>query len=376
MLSTPLESSIIIISCLIAAFGIYWLVDRFRMHNILFIISRHEEDAGGKGYAIFDTEGRFLCCNQNAYRFWPLLKEQSANKKLPADSPLCLTFYSMIEAYKIREKKSLRFEAEGMNCVCEITPFSLNKGRTQKAWVFDVRDATEEQHKLDDITAYNKSLNEQVEKEKSNILQMQAKIVKGMADMIENRDNNTGGHVKRTSDIIEIIIKEIRKRDILDIDDSYGLDIVRAAPMHDLGKISIENSVLNKPSRLTDDEYAIMKTHAAKSSEMVRILLDGVEEEHFVNVAFNVARYHHERWDGRGYPDGLVGSMIPLEARIMAVADVYDALASKRSYKEAMDPELVAKIMMEGMGTQFDPAMKPVFCACREQLEEYYQKIQ
>ncbi len=105
---------------------------------------------------------------------------------------------------------------------------------------------------------------------------------------------------------------------------------------------------------------------------MVMILLDGVEEERFVKVAYNVARFHHERWDGRGYPDGLVGSMIPLEARIMAAADVYDALASKRSYKEAMAPELVAKIMLEGMGTQFDSSLKPVFIGCRERLEAYY----
>lgn len=103
-------------------------------------------------------------------------------------------------------------------------------------------------------------------------------------------------------------------------------------------------------------------------------MLDGVEEERFVKVAFNVARYHHERWDGRGYPEGLVGTMIPLEARIMAVADVYDALVSKRVYKEAMSFEKARAIMVEGMGTQFDPNMKSVFLGCLGQLEEYYRQ--
>lgn len=107
-------------------------------------------------------------------------------------------------------------------------------------------------------------------------------------------------------------------------------------------------------------------------ADMVMILLDGVEEDHFVKTAFNVARYHHERWDGKGYPDGLVGETIPLEARIMAVADVYDALVSERVYKKPYSFERAYEIMCEGMGTQFDPNMRAVFIGCRDKLEQYY----
>ena len=128
-----------------------------------------------------------------------------------------------------------------------------------------------------------------------------------------------------------------------------------------LGKVSIDSGILNKPGRLTPEEFAIMKSHSVISGQMVRILLDGMEEKHLVQTAYHVARYHHERWDGRGYPDGLVGEMIPLEARIMAVADVYDALVSKRVYKVPMSYEKAAQIMQEGMGTQFDPNMYLVF---------------
>ena len=124
------------------------------------------------------------------------------------------------------------------------------------------------------------------------------------------------------------------------------------------------------------DLYEIMKNHAKISSEMVMSLLEGVEEEHFVKTYFHVARYHHERWDGKGYPEGLVGSRIPLEARIMAVADVYDAMVSKRCYKEAMRFDEVAEIMYKNMGTQFDPNMKSVFLGCREKLENYYKNQQ
>lgn len=115
-----------------------------------------------------------------------------------------------------------------------------------------------------------------------------------------------------------------------------------------------------------------MKSHSTTSGEMVMILLDGVEEEHFVKTVFNVARYHHERWDGKGYPDGLVGETIPLEARIMAVADVYDALVSERVYKKPFSFEKASEIMYEGMGTQFDPNMRTVFRGCRDKLEQYY----
>ena len=348
--------------------------DRIHMHDLFFVEAEHQRKHGDHGLAVFDTDGRFLCANRRMMDFWPALSRVRIDEKLSDDDPLRLVFYSMMEACEIRGERTEKFRIGDMTCVCEISPVYLKKGDDSRGWVFDVRDATEEQKNLDIINSYNDTLNAQVRAKTRDIIEMQRKIVTGMANMIENRDNNTGGHVKRTSDIISIIIDEIRAQKTLDIDDAFANDIVRAAPTHDLGKITIENAILNKPAKLTDEEYEIMKTHAQKSGEMVMILLDGVEEEHFVKIAYNVARYHHERWDGRGYPEGLVGSMIPVEARIMAVADVYDALACKRSYKEAMDPGLVAKLMIEGMGTQFDPELLPVFIGCRKKLEEYYHK--
>jgi len=197
--------------------------------------------------------------------------------------------------------------------------------------------------------------------------------VLSLANMVENRDDSTGGHVKRTSDVIGYIVESARRLGKYDIDDVKAEDIVRAAPMHDLGKITIENSILLKPGKLTEEEWTIMKTHSAKSGEFVKIILEDVEEKHFVDVAYNVARFHHERWDGKGYPEGRIGETIPVEARIMAIADVYDALVSKRCYKEPFSFEEASKIMLDGMGTQFDPNMYDVFLDCREELEKYYK---
>ena len=223
---------------------------------------------------------------------------------------------------------------------------------------------------------YNNTLNKEVDQKTENIKSIQEKVVLGLANMVENRDNNTGGHVKRTSDLIKIVVNEAKKQGTYHISEQFAEDVVRAAPMHDIGKITIENSILCKPGDLTREEFNIMKTHSIKSGEFVNLILKGVEEKHFVDVAYNVARYHHERWDGRGYPEGLVGEMIPLEARLMAIADVYDALVSQRYYKKAIKYEEAARIMIEGMGSQFDPNMLSVFVGCRRELEEYYMHLQ
>jgi putative two-component system response regulator len=153
------------------------------------------------------------------------------------------------------------------------------------------------------------------------------------------------------------------------------MDVIKAAPMHDLGKIAVDDAVLRKPGRFTDEEYEKMKQHAAEGARVIHEILLHTDDASFKVVAENVAHYHHERWDGKGYPMGLRGEQIPLEARIMAVADVYDALVSKRVYKEAFDFEKADRIIMEGMGTQFDPGLKQVYSNARDRLENYYAQI-
>ena len=193
-----------------------------------------------------------------------------------------------------------------------------------------------------------------------------------MQNDLENRDNSTGGHIKRTSDVIGIFVETMKENPRFQLSDELCEDLVKAAPMHDLGKIAIEDRILQKPGRFTEEEFAVMKTHAEKSAEIVEKILRGVEEEHSVNVAVNVARYHHEKWNGQGYPMGLSGEEIPLEARIMAMADLYDALVSKRCYKEPMSFSKAYDIIIESMGSHFDPGLEPVFTLSRGKLEAYY----
>lgn len=242
-----------------------------------------------------------------------------------------------------------------------------------------------EEHKMM-LERFATELSDEVAKQTVHIQEIQRRIVSSLGDMIGSRDGNTGGHVKRTSEVMKILVDEIIRRNkagtgnpkFLKISAKKGEDIIRTAPMHDLGKIFIDTKILCKPGKLDDDEYRIMKTHSEHSGEIVNLILRDVEEEAFVNTAFNVARYHHERWDGNGYPEGKSGGKegegIPIEARIMSVADVYDALVSKRCYKEPMSFEQAYKIMIDGMGKQFDPDLEEIFVACRKDLEQYYSE--
>lgn len=347
--------------------------DHTHMHDISCVISQHQIYHSNRGYVAVDMHNRFESCNEKAFEFMPFLRNQRVDEVISKDNPI---LDEMIEAFKTEGISSRKFSIGDIICICEIDEFSLKKDGKIQGYIFDIRDATEEQRAMEIMTSYNETLSREIERKTENIVGIQRKITLGMANIIENRDDNTGGHVKRTSDIISILIDEIMKMPNAKISATLAEDIVRAAPLHDLGKISIDSFILCKPGRLTNEEYAIMKTHSTKSGEMVHILLDGVEEQHFVDTAYNIARYHHERWDGKGYPEGRVGSMIPIEARIMAIADVYDALVSKRCYKEAMSYDKAKDIMIEGMGTQFDPNMEKIFLECCDKLEAYYRSIQ
>ena len=226
------------------------------------------------------------------------------------------------------------------------------------------------------LSTYNSELETQVRQKTEHIVAIQSQVLLGMANIVENKDGSTGGHIKRTSDVIKILLDTIQAEHLFPLSDMLKEDIIKAAPMHDLGKIGIDDRILKKRGRLTPEEYAVMQTHAEKSALFVESILNGVEEEHFVRVAVNVARYHHEKWDGTGYPEQLRGEQIPIEARIMAVADVYDALVSKRCYKEAMTFDEAFRVMEDSMGVQFDPRMERVLQGSRARLEAYYRQAE
>lgn len=202
-------------------------------------------------------------------------------------------------------------------------------------------------------------------------------IIRGMSDVVENRDSNTGGHVKRTSEVVAILIEKLKQDTSFaeGLTEQFCTNVVKTAPMHDLGKIAIEDAILTKPGRLTDEEFAKIKTHPKKSSDIIEGILNGVSDNDLKNTAKNIALYHHEWFNGAGYPSGISGKSIPLEARIMAIADVYDALVSKRCYKESMSHERAYKTIQNEMGTHFDPDLWNCFEMAYPELTKYYDDV-
>lgn len=205
-----------------------------------------------------------------------------------------------------------------------------------------------------------------------HLMGMQDNIILGMANLIENRDGDTGEHIKRTSQYVEMLANRAREAGLYTdiLTDEYIMLLVKAAPMHDVGKISVPDRILQKPGRLTEEEFEQMKRHAPEGGRIVKEVFRDVEDEKYIEIASQVAAYHHEKWDGNGYTSGLSGEEIPLSARIMALADVFDALVSKRCYKDAMSYDKAFQIIEESAGTHFDPQLTEIFLEMREEIIE------
>ena len=216
-----------------------------------------------------------------------------------------------------------------------------------------------------------------VQKKTEELAQMQNALILVLADIVESRDKNTGAHVRKTAAYTEIILKHMRKKGYYTdmLTDSYISDVVNSAPLHDVGKIQVPDAILNKPGRLTDEEFTIMKKHTTAGQEILSQAIALVPNSGYLDEARNLAAYHHEKWDGSGYPYGIAGTEIPLSARVMAVADVFDALVSKRSYKKPFTYEEAIKIIKDGSGKHFDPLIVDAFLSAEDEVRLVEQKF-
>ena len=209
------------------------------------------------------------------------------------------------------------------------------------------------------------------------INKLQGGLLMVLADVIESRDKCTGDHIRKTAEYSRAILENLKEQgefpDILT--DEYINNVVRAAPLHDIGKINIPDAILNKDTRLTDEEYEVMKSHANAGYEIIEKAIANLEESGYLEQGKQMAHYHHEKWDGSGYPDHLKGEQIPLSARVMAVADVFDALLSRRSYKEPFTFEKAMSIIKEGSGKHFDPKVVSAFEAASEEIKKISERF-
>jgi putative two-component system response regulator len=199
---------------------------------------------------------------------------------------------------------------------------------------------------------------------------MQNGIVYVLADVVENRDKSTHGHIERTTEYLRILITKMKEKGVYSEQiQNWDIEtIIWSARLHDIGKISIPDIILNKPGELTSDEYEKIKSHALEGERIIDEFAVLTDEDDFLVNAKLFAGHHHEHWDGNGYPRSLKGTEISLQGRIMAIIDVYDRLVSKRSYKKALTPEEAIKAISDNAGKQFDPAIVEVFLSIEDQF--------
>ena len=351
------------------------IVNRLSLYNVNETVVDSMVRGREIGYASFDFKYKFLGSNDMARELVPQLGELAVDDCL-GDTPAEKKIAHYLDSFQkdntknsfvltVNEGKEERFFDVNVNY--------LYNGSRKYGYIITYTDDTANKKYIQLLDTYNEKLQFEVEQKTEHIVKMHDNLILSLAMMVESRDNSTGGHITRTSEGVRILVDAIKKVGAFDLSDEFCKDVIKAAPMHDLGKIAVDDAILRKPGKFTDEEYAKMKEHSTEGAKVIHKILQNTDDESFKQVAENVAHYHHERWDGKGYPCGLSGEQIPLEARIMAVADVYDALVSKRVYKEAFDFEKANAIILEGMGSQFDPALKDVYEMARPKLEAFYQ---
>ncbi|MBO4864691.1 MAG: HD domain-containing protein [Eubacterium sp.] len=358
------------------------IVQRISLYDVSDMVIESMVQSGDTAFITMDFDHNYLGCNKTAREIFPELSELTIDYPVSNNPALEKNILHWVEHFEEDENVNRNLyikhfsDDEKEDKIYIVSVNYLYDGRKRRGYQIFLSDDTKNQKYIKLLDKYNDELEEEVDKKTQHIVEMHNNLILGMATMVESRDNSTGGHIKRTSVGVKLIIDEIIRDPDVTLPEQFCKDIVKAAPMHDIGKIAVDDAVLRKPGRFTPEEFNEMKKHAGEGARIIREILKDTDDENFKKIAENVAHYHHERWDGSGYPEKLVGEKIPLEARIMAIADVYDALVSKRCYKDSMSFEAAFDLIEKGMGTQFDPSLEKFFLAARKNLESYYSNLE
>mgnify|MGYP003292256623 CR=1 FL=1 len=361
------------IAMIIEQMCILFLLNHIKIYDISGITCDTMMEDSRYGFISFLSGEVFIASEGQVSKWFPEVDMLTVDHPIPEYAKNDSDFLQQISAWMKGEDKELisYFERDGK--IFE-TKYSVlpNMGR-KKIHLITLRDDTQQQRLTRIIKDYNENLELMVNQKTEKIRKIQDDIILAMASTVEIGDDNTGGHIKRTSDVMRIFVGELKKTGRFpELTERLAECVIKAAPLHDYGKVCVPDVVLNKPGKYTDEEYEIMKTHSEKGAVIVRQILQNSDDDKFKDIAINVAHYHHEKWNGKGYPTGLQGKEIPFEARIMALADVFDALVSRRVYKEQFSYDTAFKIIEDSCGDHFDPELCPEFLKCRPLLEELY----
>ncbi|MFN3860522.1 MAG: HD domain-containing phosphohydrolase [Roseateles sp.] len=231
----------------------------------------------------------------------------------------------------------------------------------------------------DQLRRHNALLSGELEARRREVERLRDTTLFVMVGLAEFRDADTGNHIQRTQEYVRTLARWLAGQpgSPPELNDAAIEELAKAAPLHDIGKVAIPDGILLKPGRLSPQEWQIMKTHAEQGGELLQRAIDKLGDDAGLMLSFGkqIARHHHEKWDGSGYPDGLAGEAIPLAARLVAVADVYDALINPRPYKQAMTHDAAMDHIRQGSGSHFDPQVVAALEACAEQVRDIAARL-
>ena len=367
-----------------------YVVARSTIYNVNLSVQEKIDELSTFGYIVFDRKFRYVGSNTVSEKFFPEIKNARIDSKIIAKDYALKDLLKWVnqtaleaadgKKAKSKYKKSVvindRNPSERRYLECEMSLIHFGFENHVSGYLVEITDATEQHNMIESMSFKGESLKREVERQTKKAKSMQMSTILGMAAMIESRDNSTGGHINRTSACVALFVEHLRKLDDYNMSENYWDAVINAAPLHDLGKIAVDDAILRKPSGLTEEEYDKMKIHAAYGAQIMNKVLEDVDDKEFVRVAANVAHYHHEKYNGTGYPDRLRGENIPFEARIMALADVFDALASRRYYKEPMSYDEAFEIIRSELGHHFDPHLGRIFVSLKPEIINLYESFE
>ena len=358
--------------------ALLYTINKFQLYNIT-------SSTQGRAMVTFDRRLRLTGFNTQATTIFPDVGKTRIDTEIITDS------YALNEVLRWIRKNtpSLKIGStitkdfiinensltDNIHIKCRFSPISFGFAKVIAGYMLEMIDETEQINKINELNLTGVKLKQEAERQTKRAENLQGSVILGMASMIESRDNSTGGHINRTSACVQLFVEEIKKTGKYNMSENYWSNVINAAPLHDLGKIAVDDRILRKHKELTDEEYLEMQRHAEVGAEIVQQVLADVNDKDFIRVASNVAHYHHEKYNGTGYPDGLSGNRIPFEARIMALADVFDALVSKRYYKETMSYDQAFDIIRKDLNTHFDPELGKIFLKMKDKIIALYESF-
>lgn len=363
---------------------------RMSLYDVTLSVQEKIEEVNNYAYMVFDRNFNFVGCNTAAYKFFPELVNATIDTRLNAENYALkgiLKWMHDTSMYADREdikKKFIKDDVvindrnpeERKHLNTELSFIHFGNRRRIEGYLVELVDDTAQQNRIEQLSFKGERLQREADKQAKKLKSLQSSTILGMAAMIESRDNSTGGHINRTTACCAAFVERLRTLPEFNKSENFWDAVVNSAPLHDLGKIGVSDAILKKKTGLESWEYDEMKTHAAKGADIVSKVLVDVDDKEFVRVATNVAHYHHEKYDGSGYPQHLRGDRIPFEARIMALVDVFDALVSKRYYKKPMSYEDAFKIIHDEKGSHFDPQLAKIFISMKDEIVSLYESFE